>query len=622
MKSKILTVCCLSGIIAYLFLADNIYAKTRIKQPHPDDYIPFALSISGGISLGSYEAGLNWAILKYLRVRRTTLKNNNKTHPELMSVSGASAGSINALISSLLWCVDDNARDLRTGKLVLDDSIHSNLFSDLWLNIGIDELLPAIDAKNAYYDSDGLLSRKGFDKIIARLKILLDAKIFRNDCQIPMGMTVTRVKPASMDIAGVKVKNQRFMIPVRFESNGGGGLRVVSHIISKADPYLGNVIYLKGKYDELIKEYIISKEDLINAVLTSSAFPIAFGRKDLEYCWTEKPSPDNKASSQHCPEHNYLYKDEFLDGGVFDNVPLGTAKVLAEQRQFELNSQQAYRRYNYIYLEPDNRRGIYSSANNHQDSDKESNCEKITPKTYGVACQLRFLGGAISTSRTYELYNTLRGPDWSNQVFSYACTLQNLVYSKTTSGKCLPRQHVSTQQCQKIFSAPALHSQASREIFATCLLKEAGKLEKFYTTTDSKEQTGQKRKGKKYNQLRNLLIIRMSRLAKAIDEIALAYSIHEAEKDKLGDRRLLLSRRFPPITGAMLSNFGAFMDRPFREYDYFAGVYDAMHGIAHYYCERIEAYKRCFPQMLQRVYSDLKIHGSDVANSMFVLFFC
>jgi hypothetical protein len=70
-------------------------------------------------------------------------------------------------------------------------------------------------------------------------------------------------------------------------------------------------------------------------------------------------------------------------------------------------------------------------------------------------------------------------------------------------------------------------------------------------------------------------IVRMNRLSRAADAL----------QQTRTERALLLSSRFAPITGSQLGNFGAFLDRPFREYDYYAGVYDASHAIAVALCD-------------------------------------
>ena len=63
---------------------------------HPREKV--ALTISGGVSLGSYEAGLTWAIVQYLRV--------SDNASDLAAVTGASAGAANALMAAAMWCED------------------------------------------------------------------------------------------------------------------------------------------------------------------------------------------------------------------------------------------------------------------------------------------------------------------------------------------------------------------------------------------------------------------------------------------------------------------------------------------------------------------------------------
>jgi hypothetical protein len=46
------------------------------------------------------------------------------------------------------------------------------------------------------------------------------------------------------------------------------------------------------------------------------------------------------------------------------------------------------------------------------------------------------------------------------------------------------------------------------------------------------------------------------------------------------DRTLILSSRYHPITGKYLEHFAAFLDKNFRVYDYYVGVYDAIFHLA------------------------------------------
>jgi len=61
---------CLLGISCSSVFADSASDETGHGV---NDTIPFSLAISGGISLGSYESGLNWALVKYLKTRRNEI---------------------------------------------------------------------------------------------------------------------------------------------------------------------------------------------------------------------------------------------------------------------------------------------------------------------------------------------------------------------------------------------------------------------------------------------------------------------------------------------------------------------------------------------------------------------
>ena len=89
---------------------------------------PYSLTISGGISLGVYEAGLNWVILEQLRKGR--LEGDKMVR--LLAITGASAGAINTLIAALRYCEVKSA----------PSTVENNLFNKTWRTIGIEGLLP------------------------------------------------------------------------------------------------------------------------------------------------------------------------------------------------------------------------------------------------------------------------------------------------------------------------------------------------------------------------------------------------------------------------------------------------------------------------------------------------
>src|SRR5690349_17371625 len=66
--------------------------------------IPVVLTISGGISLGSYQSGVNWGLIQFFK--RATLDSAYRARYhlpkfELVALAGASAGNINAILSAI-----------------------------------------------------------------------------------------------------------------------------------------------------------------------------------------------------------------------------------------------------------------------------------------------------------------------------------------------------------------------------------------------------------------------------------------------------------------------------------------------------------------------------------------
>jgi len=92
--------------------------------------VNFSLVIAGGVSLGAYEAGYNWALIKLMAKIKAS---DMAIDPELSSIAGASAGSLNSILSAMYWCQKDS--------VPLKNSVDDNLFYETWVNIGIHDLI-------------------------------------------------------------------------------------------------------------------------------------------------------------------------------------------------------------------------------------------------------------------------------------------------------------------------------------------------------------------------------------------------------------------------------------------------------------------------------------------------
>ncbi len=271
----------------------NLLAKSKT--------IDLSLVISGGVSLGAYEAGYNWALITLLRQMQ---KSNPQVNTELRSVAGASAGSINSLLSAMYWCQKES--------VPLKNSVNDNLFYETWVNLGIEDL--SIDGEDPTNKSS-LFTRRGLEKKGEKIIEHLKKPIFRENCEVPLGVTVTKATPIIEEIQGIKVKNQNFSVPLTFKEHHGEGIVVNKQLPPSTRFYLS------------IPDIEKDNHKLINLLFASGAFPGAFQQVKLDY----------------------IYKGErdssyFIDGGLYDNVPLGLA--------IELNPKASI----FLFMDPSNMR--------------------------------------------------------------------------------------------------------------------------------------------------------------------------------------------------------------------------------------------------------------------------
>jgi len=264
-----------------LLLLLSLSIALQANQPKQKN-IDLSLIISGGVSLGAYESGYNWAVIKMLKEIKRTKKLAN---PNLRSVAGASAGSINALLSAMYWCQKDS--------VPLHNSIDDNLFYETWVNLGIEDLIITGDDPD---NKSSLLSRRGLEEKAVKIIAHLEKPIFQKGCEVPLGVAVTKVTPIIEKVQGIKVKNQNFSVSLNFQEHGGKGVVFNKKLKPNGDFYIS------------IPNIEKDRTKLIDLLFASGAFPGAFQQVKLDYAYKGKK------------HSNY-----FIDGGLYDNVPLNLA---------------------------------------------------------------------------------------------------------------------------------------------------------------------------------------------------------------------------------------------------------------------------------------------------------
>jgi predicted acylesterase/phospholipase RssA len=281
--------------LALLFSFLTCTLQAELKE------VNVSMVISGGVSLGAYEAGYNWALIKMLKREQAKGK---IIDPKLRSIAGASAGSLNSLMSAMYWCQKES--------IPLKNSVDDNLFYETWVNIGMEDLvIKGEDPGNrsTLFTQDGW--RKKGEKIIEHL----NQPIYEKNCEVPMGVAVTKAVPIVEHISGLKVKNQNFSVPLTLREKNGRAI-VENRTLP---PSVAFYISIPGIEKE--------SDKLIDLLLASAAFPAAFQQIKLDYEYKGKN-----------------YSAYFVDGGIYDNVPLDLAIALDDKAKY------------YFFMDPSNMR--------------------------------------------------------------------------------------------------------------------------------------------------------------------------------------------------------------------------------------------------------------------------
>jgi len=283
----------------------SLYASEALLSPkdvNESGAIDFSMVISGGVSLGAYESGYNWAMLKALAKIKST---KSRLDPTLRSVAGASAGSINALLTAMYWCQKDT--------VPYQNSVEDNLFYETWVNLGIEDLM--IKGKDPENKST-LFTRKALKHKADLIMEHMDKRIFREGCEVPMGFSVTKATPIVEEFQGIKIKNQNFSVPFTFRIKNGK-----AHIENKTMPVESTNFHISIPGIE--KDF----RKVVDVLFASSAFPGAFQQVKLRYKYKGKI------------RNNY-----FIDGGAYDNIPLQLATELNPKARL------------FLFMDPSNMR--------------------------------------------------------------------------------------------------------------------------------------------------------------------------------------------------------------------------------------------------------------------------
>lgn len=247
----------LSIFLILLTLLDASSKEHDTRKP-----IDFSMTISGGVSLGAYQAGYNWAAIKMLSQMKEL---SHYLNPTLRSISGASAGSINALLASVYWC--------QNPKINLKNSVDNNLFFDTWVNLGIEDLVIEGHDKN---NKSTLFTRKALYKKAENLMAHMNKPIYKKGCEVPIGFSVTKATPIVEEFQGIKIRNQHFSVPFTLKEKNGR-LRIENRKMLPSTDFFISIPNIEKDYTKVT-----------DVLFASSAFPGAFQQVKLEYKYKDK----------------------------------------------------------------------------------------------------------------------------------------------------------------------------------------------------------------------------------------------------------------------------------------------------------------------------------------------
>jgi len=622
----------LNQFLAVMIVIGFSLVSIVARADQTDIYQRLSIAISGGASKGSYEAGLNWAVLKLAReAENLTGIGGGKIRPvELASAAGASAGGINSLLSGLTWC----ARPADEGGLV--SSIDDNLFRDAWLRLDINLLLPPKADSPVYLADDALFSRRDYFATAEELREKWRTPSFRPDCRVPLGVTVTRVEPLALKVGEIEVHNQRFYIPFELRVQEDGS---VAFFFDPADyPELSDPAMILMPHPRNAAALSIPDESIIEAAVTTSAFPTAFGRRRLHYCRLELDLkdvlPDSEADQSDtdliCPEGYILEESVFADGGLFDNLPVGLARTLAELSH---SARESPLPVTYLYFDPDRVRYEKPAPPGNKACESANPPDACLVMDFSLFSESRLLVGALGTARKYELYRETTSENWRHNLSQLSYDLAQTVEQEHPDLDCekeLPLYDKPVSCAEAIRRAGHLlnisYDRMQPEIlspYAPDRLESAGILtncEQSTLETESEPTTICRLDFESYrNRLADALLAIIER--SEIDDERLVARIDRSRHSISDDRLLRVSTRGTPITGTMLGDFGSFLDYKFREYDYYAGVYDAVvmfsgHLCSLQYSSRQEEanFQACADQIGEQLYNALGF-ADDAAGS-------
>ena len=264
--------------------------RCEVKPPQP-----VALTLSGGVSLGAYQAGS-------LAYSALVFKANSEQF-ETKLVTGTSAGALNAFLTALATC---------ESKIRLPSRSE---FYRAW--VGFDGARLLTDST----DKRGLFSKSVFQSSVSQVERLWQ-KGLPEQCDLVLGLSATRVKPLTEgSVLGSQRQSEKFTVRIR--GRGEGRAPLITN-------YVNPTLFPRPLLLALTPGDDAQNFSALTKVLFASAsFPLAFAPEELDSCLASPSNVWVESSKSFTCGPDEIERADFVDGGIYDNKPFALAERLS-----------------------------------------------------------------------------------------------------------------------------------------------------------------------------------------------------------------------------------------------------------------------------------------------------
>ena len=256
------------------------------------------ITTSGGVSLGTYEAGFHYYLAEYNKVNKEKFKKDFKG---INYYTGASAGAANSVMSIFSAC---------SSKRI---PISESPLWKFWTKMSINKLLRPEDTTAISLLSPSYVLEEVYPKFRETW-----SKGFPKDCDVVLGLAVTRLDPTFIEWEGtVEIPRLAEHYIFRIKGQGKGVPPVVENYLLPGHENF-QILY------PFTKDQNKNFEGILDILQASTAFPLAFPPVLLPYCYIKKGgvcTPENATAAK------------FIDGGVFDNIPLNLLQKIQDHHE-------------------------------------------------------------------------------------------------------------------------------------------------------------------------------------------------------------------------------------------------------------------------------------------------